>query len=341
MDEVFKENFFTFLNENKKKELISKLYENQPFISEINNNPRLLGLNNLLSLMLIKEDLNSEEILSIEKILKSFKNSMLTNEYVDWSDMINPSSNNLFIILGIKKEIIKNTGFKNFYNFLTSLSNKYSTVKVNYTGGLVIDHEEISSVAKGASKAGLLSLFFVTIILWIAFKNFKSIFFLILSITVGLTITLGLTTIIVGKLNLISVAFAVLFIGLSVDYGIQIYSRILESQFENENKKLIKENVKKISNTLLIASVPSMIGFISFIPTDYTGLSELGIISFIGLLVGLITNLLFFSSLLIVFNCNLREIVKPKKMLYEKFFNSLKKKKNFFLTLFFIGIFTF
>ena len=151
---------------------------------------------------------------------------------------------------------------------------------------------------------------------------------------------MGLTTIIVGKLNLISVAFAVLFIGLSVDYGIQIYSRILESQFENENKKLIKENVKKISNTLLIASVPSMIGFISFIPTDYTGLSELGIISFIGLLVGLITNLLFFSSLLIVFNCNLREIVKPKKMLYEKFFNSLKKKNNFFLTLFFIGIFT-
>ena len=73
-----------------------------------------------------------------------------------------------------------------------------------------------------------------------------------------------------------------------------------------------------------------MIGFISFIPTDYTGLSELGIISFIGLLVGLITNLLFFSSLLIVFNCNLREIVKPKKMLYEKFFNSLKKKKIFF-----------
>ena len=52
-----------------KKELISKLYENQPFMSEINNNPRLLGLNNLLSLMLIKEDLNSEDT-SIEKILK-------------------------------------------------------------------------------------------------------------------------------------------------------------------------------------------------------------------------------------------------------------------------------
>ena len=52
MDEVFKENFFVFLNENQKKEMILKLYENQPFISEINNNPRLKGFNNLLSLKL-------------------------------------------------------------------------------------------------------------------------------------------------------------------------------------------------------------------------------------------------------------------------------------------------
>ena len=76
-----------------------------------------------------------------------------------------------------------------------------------------------------------------------------------------------------------------------------------------------------------------MIGFISFIPTDYTGLSELGIISFIGLLVGLITNLLFFHPF-IVFNCNLREIVKPKKCYMKNSLIHLKKKNNFFLTLF-------
>ena len=51
MDEIFKKNFFVFLNENQKKELVNKLYENQPFISEISSKPRLQGFNNLLSLM--------------------------------------------------------------------------------------------------------------------------------------------------------------------------------------------------------------------------------------------------------------------------------------------------
>ena len=341
LDEVFKNNFFVFLNDNQKKELISTLYKNQPFISEISNNPRLEGFNNLLSLMLMKENLDENEIVNLVKILKSFKNSSYENELVDWSEIINRNSSDLFIIVGIKKDKLEDSGFSNFYNYLDSLSNKFSSVSINYTGGLVIDYEEISSVANGASKAGFLSLFFVTVILWIAFKNLKAIFFLIISIIIGLTITLGLTTIIVGQLNLISVAFAVLFIGLSVDYGIQIYSRILENKNKLEKNHVILK-VKSISNTLLIASVPSMVGFISFIPTNYSGLSELGIISFLGLIVGLLTNLLFFSSLIIIFDCYLKKIKNKKVNLYKSCFSLLyKQKKIIFLFILFVLVFTF
>ena len=238
------------------KELISNLYKYQPFISEIGNNPRLRGLNNLLSLTLKKENLDDDEILNLTNILKSFKEASLKNEKVDWFEIFKKEENDLFIILGIKKEKLLSLGFSYFYNYLDSISKKFSTVSVSYTGGLVIDYEEISSVAKGASKAGLLSLFLVAIILWTAFKNLRAIIFLIISIVTGLSITLGLTTIIIGKLNLISVAFAVLFIGLSVDYGIQIYSRILENENNVKKTKNIISNVQGISNTLLIASIP-------------------------------------------------------------------------------------
>ena len=92
-------------------------------------------------------------------------------------------------------------------------------------------------MANGASTAGILSIILVAVILFFAFRNFKNIFFIILTILSGLSITMALTTILIGHLNLISVAFAVLFIGLSVDFGIQIYSRFLEKWFKKINLK--------------------------------------------------------------------------------------------------------
>ena len=73
-----------------------------------------------------------------------------------------------------------------------------------------------------------------------------------------------------------------------------------------------------------------MIGFLSFIPTNYTGLSELGIISFIGLVVGLITNLIFLPSLfyLIIQKINFK-INNNSTHLYKKIINFLSKKKKY------------
>ena len=232
-DPVFKKNFFTFLNSEQKNELISKLYQFQPFISELNSNTKFTGLNNLLELILKSENKNNEDFEGFQRIFKSFILSLDNKKYVDWTELLNSDLNN-YIILGFEEEGLKNNGLLDFYNYLTSISSKYKTVEINYTGGIVIDYEEISSVADGASTAGILSIILVAVILLFAFRNFKNIFFIILTILSGLSITMALTTILIGHLNLISVAFAVLFIGLSVDFGIQIYSRFLE----NGSKKI-------------------------------------------------------------------------------------------------------
>ena len=161
----------------------------------------------MLSLILKKEQLTDNDILNLQRIFESFRNSTLSNEFVDLVKYFkNKEDNDIFIIIGLKEKNFK-FRFSIFYKFLDGLSQKYSNVSINYTGGLVIDHEEISSVANGATKAGFLSLIFVSIILWFAFRNVKAIFFLIISILTGLIITMGFTTIIVGQLNLISVAF--------------------------------------------------------------------------------------------------------------------------------------
>ena len=320
IDKVFKENFFVFLKNNEKKELIEKLYDYQPFLSEINNNPRFQGFNNLLALALKQNDSNllSEFSLILQDFYKSFSN----NSQVDWSLIFNAEKKENFVIVGFNDKYVES--FDQFYSFLNSLKNKSPNFVIEFTGGLVIDFEEIESVSRSNLLAAILSILIVSSFLWVAFKNLRIILILISSILIGLSLTVGVTAILVGKLNLISVAFAVLFIGLSVDYGIQIFSRILEKNVFIDKSSIVNDT-KEISSTLLIASIPSMIGFLSFTPTNYIGLSELGIISFIGLVIGLITNLLFLPSLLLI---NIKKINFSKlninNSIYEKiifFFN--------------------
>ncbi len=303
-DEIFKKNFFLFLNDSEKENLIQKLYSYQPFLSQINNHEnKLEGFNNLIELSFKN---NSHETLAeFENIFESFTRSLTLKKNVDWKGLLS-KDNDFFILFGVKENYLKNNGFKKIYNFLSDLkSNENHDIKIDFTGGLIIDYEEIKSVSSGSIFSGLLSFILVGILLWIAIRNLVVISSILFVIFLGLIITIGITTYTIGSLNLISVAFAVLFIGLSVDYAIQVCSRISEKiNFKKKNDCVVK--VYSIYKTLLFASIPSIIGFLSFIPTDYIGLSELGMISAIGLIVGFIINITLLPSLLLIFPDNMK-----------------------------------
>ena len=313
----FKKNALLLMDSENKDNLINQLFLSQPYLSEINNNPRLHGLNNLFELILeqininTNEEFNSEEaIIRLDKILMKFSNSMTLKKEVNWKDFFYNTKKENLIILKVKNETLKKEGLNQVYAFLNNLKKRENrNLKINFTGGIVLDFEEVDSVVTGASKAGILSLIFVSIILWIAFRNILIITSLIISLIVGLILTLGLTTIFIGSLNIISVAFAVLFIGISVDFGIQLALRLFELE-ETLNIKNIKKKIGEVSSSLLIVGTTSMIGFLSFIPTSYIGLSELGLISSFGIIIGLLTNMILLPSLLISFK--VKHDLKPK-----------------------------
>ena len=172
LDSFFYSNFFNFLNNIEKQEFVNKLFTYQPFISEINNNPRLEGFNNLLELFIKSEEFNSENIRKFNKIFLSFIDSLDSKNETKWSDILNSKNDEIYIILGVNKKYLQKNGFSKIYNLLQSYKTyEDQNIKIDYTGGLLIDHEEITSVTSGAMLAGFLSIIFVGLILWYAFKN--------------------------------------------------------------------------------------------------------------------------------------------------------------------------
>jgi len=101
--------------------------------------------------------------------------------------------------------------------------------RVRLTGPVPMANEEYATVQDGAITNGIATVVIVLIILWLALHSAKIIFAVFVNLFVGLSITTAVGLMMVGSLNLLSVAFAVLFIGLGVDFGIQFSVRYRSS----------------------------------------------------------------------------------------------------------------
>ena len=105
----------------------------------------------------------------------------------------------------------------------------------------------------------------------------------------------------VGPLNPISVAFAVLFVGIAVDFGIQFSVRYRDERFRADDfVDALRGAARGIGGPLAVAAAATAVGFFSFVPTDYTGVSDLGLIAGVGMLLALALNLTLLPALLTI-----------------------------------------
>src|SRR5260370_10464704 len=137
-------------------------------------------------------------------------------------------------------------------------------------------NEEYATVQDGAIRNGIVTTVIVLIILWLALHSAKIIFAVFVNLFVGLSITTAVGLAMVGSLNLLSVAFAVLFIGLGVDFGIQFSVRYRSERFKNDNLTMaLEEAARRAAVPLSLAAMATAAGFLCFLPTDYKGIAEL------------------------------------------------------------------
>jgi hopanoid biosynthesis associated RND transporter like protein HpnN len=175
--------------------------------------------------------------------------------------------------------------------------------RVRLTGPVPIANEEYATVQDGAIVNGIGTVVVVLLILWMALHSVKIIFAVFLNLFIGLSITTAVGLMMVGSLNLLSIAFAVLFIGLGVDFGIQFSVRYRSERFKNDDLRGALENAARRSAVpLSLAAMATAAGFLCFLPTDYKGISELGKIAGAGMLIAFITSITVLPALLDLLN---------------------------------------
>jgi hopanoid biosynthesis associated RND transporter like protein HpnN len=157
--------------------------------------------------------------------------------------------------------------------------------RVRITGSVALADEEFATVAHGALAGLAGSLVLVVVWLFCAVRSWRLVLPILLTLVLGLLLTTGFAAAAVGTLNLVSVAFAVLFIGIAVDFSIQFSVRYRSERQRNPPpEQALARTGERVGPQVLVAAAATAAGFLAFVPTAFAGVAELGLIAGVGMI---------------------------------------------------------
>ena len=322
----FRKNGLLFLPTEEVVGLTKKLAEAKPLIQTLAQDSNLRGLTTALNFGLIGARMNRYTLDDLSGTLNMVSDTLdeaIAGHFASfsWRAMLNerppkPDERRRFIEIRAVLDYAALMPGKMATDAIRQaaadldIGTKYGA-RVRLTGPAAIADEEYATLEEGAYVNTAVTIVVVLIILWLALRSFGIILAVATSLLVGLSITAAIGLAIVGALNLVSVAFAVLFIGLGVDFGIQFSVRYRAERHEVDDlHEALVNTARHVGAPLTLAAAATAAGFLSFLPTDYKGLSELGLLAGLGMIVAFQTSITLIPALLIV----LRPPGEPEEM---------------------------
>ncbi|MBB6252747.1 MMPL family transporter [Nitrospirillum iridis] len=174
-------------------------------------------------------------------------------------------------------------------------------IRVRLTGEVPMADEEFGTLGEGAAFNGALTVIAVLVLLWLAVKSFRMVGAILGTVVIGLAVSAAFGLIATGPFNLLSIAFIVLFVGLGVDFGIQFSVRYRADRLAHDGlAEALTAAGRGVGRGLTIAAAATAAGFLAFLPTDYRGVSQLGIIAGVGMGVAFLLSVTFLPALLML-----------------------------------------
>jgi uncharacterized protein len=174
---------------------------------------------------------------------------------------------------------------------------KSGDARMRITGSVALADEEFASVAQGAIAGLIGSILLISLWLFLAVHSWRLILPILLTLGLGLMLTLLFAAAAVGTLNLVSVGFGILFVGIAVDFAIQFCVRYRENRYRfPDPAAAMAETGRRVGGQILVAAAATSAGFLAFVPTDFRGVAELGLIAGVGMLIAFFCTMTFLPA---------------------------------------------
>jgi hopanoid biosynthesis associated RND transporter like protein HpnN len=172
-------------------------------------------------------------------------------------------------------------------------------VVVRITGYPAINHEEMISLAKDTATAGMASFVLVVLVLVWAFRCWRLVLAAASTLVVGLVWSAAFAGATIRELNPMSITFGVLVIGLGIDFMIHLGMHFAERVTKGQSAESATQGaILDTGRALVLCAATTGVGFLAFIPTDFRGISDLGMAAAGGMLTILFLTLTLLPALI-------------------------------------------
>jgi len=178
---------------------------------------------------------------------------------------------------------------------------EFKGVTAGLTGVPVLEHEEMATSDRDIKIATALSLALTVVLLLVSFRGVLNVVAAMISLIVAICLSFGFATLSVGRLNILSMVFAVMLIGIGIEYGIQVVLRSQE-ELNNGSDELaaIAAGLNRNIWGILMAAATVAAAFLTFVFTDFKGIAELGIIAGGGVVICVLVTFTVLPALMVL-----------------------------------------
>ena len=219
--------------------------------------------------------------------------------------MVSKNGELLFILIVPNDDETSFTGYKDAVEqarqVIAETRKDFPKVTVGLTGEDVISSDEMVTTQSDVETASKIALIGVALLFIIAYQGVIKPLLAVFCLLLGLSWTMGFTTLTIGHLNILSVVFTTILIGLGIDFGIHILERFKEErQKGNEILPALQKTLQGTGKGNFAGAITTAIAFGAMVLTDFIGIVELGWIAGWGILFCMIAMLLVLPSLITV-----------------------------------------
>ncbi len=312
--EFFEREGLLYLDTPQLEQLSERLSAAQPLIARLAADPSMRGLFTLMGQALQRRAAGGGTFPGLTSALEQMKETVVAFNHdrfrvMPWSDLISgdvsaAGGEQRFVILRPRLDPdAQQPAAAAIAKLHDGIAELHLTadrgVNVRVTGSAVLDNEQLIAASNGAGMATFLSLGLVLVLLVIGLQTWRKVVASVLTLLMGLTWTTAFALLSVGAFNLISISFAVLFVGLAVDFSIQFCMRYREALHQLPPAQAFRETARGIGGALTLAALAAAASFYSVVPTSYAGVVDLGLIAGTSMLIALAANLTVLPALLV------------------------------------------